>query len=92
MTLSPALFCDVCGEELTDVTCQHLERRTKIDIVFEKVIEHVDSEVKPCPVCDSVTYVKQIILQPDKPEKLKVTYTTDKNEDITSVYDVKFTR
>ena len=32
--------------------CFH-ERRTKIDIVFEKVVEHVDAEVKQCPVCDA---------------------------------------
>ncbi len=39
-----------------------------------------------------IKYVKEIILQPDKPEKLKILYTTDKNEGIASVYDVKFTR
>ena len=27
------------------------ERRTKIDIVFEKVVEHVDAEIKQCPTC-----------------------------------------
>ena len=43
--------CDVCGELLTEAPCTHLERRTKIDIVFEKVIEHVDAEVKQCPNC-----------------------------------------
>lgn len=55
ITLSPVLFCDVCGEALEDSPCKHLERRTKIDIVFEKVIEHVDAEVKLCPTCDSTT-------------------------------------
>jgi len=45
--------CDVCGEELTDTPCDHHERRTKIDIVFEKVVEHVDAEVKHCPSCHS---------------------------------------
>ena len=29
----------------------HHERRTKIDIVFEKVVEHVDAEIKQCPTC-----------------------------------------
>jgi len=53
--LSPASFCDVCGEALADTPCEHLERRTKIDIVFEKVVEHVDAEVKLCPACHSVT-------------------------------------
>lgn len=46
-------FCDVCGEVLSDVPCAHHERRTKIDIVFEKVVEHVDAEIKQCPNCDS---------------------------------------
>jgi hypothetical protein len=50
VTLFKVTFCDVCGESLATVPCQHLERRTKIDIVFEKVVEHVDAEVKQCPV------------------------------------------
>ena len=37
-----------------NVPCTKHERRTKIDIVFEKVIEHVDAEVKQCPTCDSI--------------------------------------
>ncbi len=45
--------CDVCGEDLTKAPCQHYERRTKIDIVFEKVVEHVDAEIKHCPSCDA---------------------------------------
>lgn len=45
--------CDVCGEDLGDVPCTHHERRTKIDIIFEKVIEHTDAEVKQCPACDA---------------------------------------
>ena len=45
--------CDVCGQDLKDTPCQHVERRTKIDILFEKVIEHVDAEIKQCPACDS---------------------------------------
>lgn len=53
VTLSKVAFCDVCGESLATVPCQHLERRTKIDIVFEKVVEHVDAEVKQCPVCEA---------------------------------------
>jgi len=53
--LSSVLFCDVCGEELENTPCQHIERRTKIDIIFEKVVEHVDAEVKLCPACDSTT-------------------------------------
>jgi len=45
--------CDICGEELTDIPCTRHERRTKIDIIFEKVVEHVDAEIKHCPSCDS---------------------------------------
>lgn len=53
VTLSKALTCDVCGEDLTGVPCSHVERRTKIDIVFEKVVEHVDAEIKQCPTCEA---------------------------------------
>jgi transposase len=51
VTLSTVQTCDVCGEDLTGVPCTHHERRTKIDIVFEKVVEYVDAEIKPCPTC-----------------------------------------
>lgn len=53
VTIAAADVCDVCGENLTGVPCSHHERRTKVDIVFEKVIEHVDAEIKQCPNCDS---------------------------------------
>lgn len=43
--------CPECGEDLTKVACEHYERRTKIDIVFEKVVEHIDIEVKTCSNC-----------------------------------------
>jgi hypothetical protein len=36
-------------------------------------------------------YVKELKLQPDQSEKLKITYTTDVSEGIENVYDVKFT-
>lgn len=45
--------CDVCGEDLNNTPCTEHERRTKIDIVFEKVVEHVDAQIKQCPTCDS---------------------------------------
>jgi hypothetical protein len=51
VTVSTVSFCDVCAEDLTDVPCTHHERRTKIDIIFEKVVEHVDAEIKQCPTC-----------------------------------------
>lgn len=53
ITIAAVDLCDVCGEDLSHIDCDHYDRRTKIDIVFEKVVEHVDSEVKECPVCDS---------------------------------------
>lgn len=54
VTVASVSDCAVCGEPLTDIPCTHHERRTKIDIVFEKVIEHVDVEVKTCPRCKAV--------------------------------------
>jgi hypothetical protein len=50
--------CPVCGEDLRKVSCVHTERRTKIDIIFEKVIEHVDAEVKICSRCDEKVKAK----------------------------------
>ena len=37
VTLAVVDTCDACGEDLRKVTCEHFERRTKIDIIFEKV-------------------------------------------------------
>ena len=54
VTLVEVNECDKCGEDLTDVPIHHCERRTKIDIIFEKVTEHVDVEVKECSNCDSI--------------------------------------
>lgn len=51
VTLLEVLECDVCGEILTDVPSHQCERRTKIDIVFEKVVEHVDTQIKHCTAC-----------------------------------------
>jgi transposase len=53
VTLSKVHICDVCAEDLTDTLCVQHERRTKIDIVFEKVVEHIDAEIKQCPTCES---------------------------------------
>ena len=46
-------MCDICGMVLDSVACQGHERRTKIDIVFEKVVEHIDAEIKQCPNCEA---------------------------------------
>lgn len=48
-------FCENCGEDLRKLPCEGHERRTQIDIVFEKVVMHVDAEIKPCPHCGEKT-------------------------------------
>ena len=45
--------CEVCGEDLNDTPPIGHERRTKIDIIFEKVVNHVDAELKICPRCNT---------------------------------------
>src|SRR5512139_1039332 len=47
--------CETCGEDLANTPCVGHERRTKIDIIFEKVISHVDAEIKQCPRCEART-------------------------------------
>ena len=47
----PVEHCEQCGSSLKDTPCRCIERRTKIDIVFEKTVEHFDAEVKDCPHC-----------------------------------------
>lgn len=51
--ISKVRFCEVCGEDLRDVPCRGHERRTQIDIVFEKVVTHVDAQIKTCPSCEA---------------------------------------
>jgi len=53
--LAEVTACDRCGEDLRRVPVQGHERRTQIDIVFEKVVSHVDAEIKPCPQCGGQT-------------------------------------
>jgi transposase len=45
--------CEVCGEDLTDTPCKGHERRSLIDIIFEKVVSHTEVEIKDCPRCDA---------------------------------------
>lgn len=45
--------CECCGENLENTPATDHERRTKIDIIFEKVVSHVDAEIKICPRCDT---------------------------------------
>jgi transposase len=49
--VSKLTFCEHCGEDLRKVACRGHERRTRIDIVFEKVLVHIDAEIKRCPQC-----------------------------------------
>ena len=51
--LSKVTECTICGQDLSKTACSHYERRTKIDIVFEKVVSHVDAEIKHCDNCDA---------------------------------------
>ena len=44
--------CQFCGEGLDEIPPTEYERRTKIDIIFEKVVNHVDAEIKICPRCN----------------------------------------
>ncbi|WP_293689649.1 hypothetical protein [Thiolapillus sp.] len=46
---SPITQCETCGEDLSKTPCQKFERRIRIDIIFEKVVTHVDAEIKQCP-------------------------------------------
>ncbi len=47
--------CDKCGEDLSQIHASHIERRTRIDIIFEKTVEHVDAEIKGCPTCHATS-------------------------------------
>jgi transposase len=53
--ISKVSFCEQCAEDLRKIPCRGHERRTQIDIVFEKVVVHVDAEVKRCPNCRTQT-------------------------------------
>lgn len=45
--------CQTCGEDLHGQAPIGHERRTKIDLVFEKVVSHIDAEIKTCPSCQA---------------------------------------
>lgn len=53
VTTAKVVTCDTCGDALDKISCKGYERRTKIDIVFEKVVDHVDAEIKQCPNCEA---------------------------------------
>lgn len=47
--------CATCGEDLSDCECNGHERRTMIDIIFEKRVSHFDAEIKTCANCGEQT-------------------------------------
>lgn len=47
--------CATCGEDLSDGKCDGHERRTLIDIIFEKRVSHFDAEIKTCANCGEQT-------------------------------------
>ena len=53
--VSEVVVCEGCGEDLSATACAGYDRRTTIDIIFEKVVRHVDAEVKRCPRCHTHT-------------------------------------
>lgn len=55
VALSKVSCCEECGEDLRERRPDGHERRTQIDIVFEKVLSHVDAEIKSCPHCGAQT-------------------------------------
>lgn len=55
ITTAKVFTCNTCGENLTDTPLCGCERRTKIDIIFEKTLEHIDAEIKRCPSCNAET-------------------------------------
>jgi transposase len=55
VTIAPVDQCAHCGADLGDTPCRDHERRTLIDIVFEKTLSHVDAEIKDCPRCHART-------------------------------------
>jgi transposase len=54
-TLLNVFTCKSCGCDLSKAECKCVERRTRIDIVFEKTAEHFDAEVKKCQKCGELT-------------------------------------
>jgi transposase-like protein len=53
--LAEVSVCESCGEDLRETPCRGHERRTRIDIVFEKVVSHIDAQIKRCPRCRTET-------------------------------------
>jgi transposase len=47
----PVYNCEQCGQSLEKIPCESVERRTRIDIAFEKTVGHIDAQIKVCPIC-----------------------------------------
>jgi transposase len=58
VTLLNVVGCEYCGHDLSKAECECVERRTRIDIIFEKTAEHFDAEVKKCQECGELTKAK----------------------------------
>ena len=48
---------EICGTDLRNFPCTKCERRTKINIIFAKVVEHTNVGIKACPSCNAVVKV-----------------------------------
>jgi transposase len=68
VTLNKVTKCDICGKDLSRIACSHLESRRKIDIVFEKIVERVDAQVKVCTDCGATVKGR---FPPDMPGPLQ---------------------
>ncbi|WPL15357.1 Transposase [Thiorhodovibrio winogradskyi] len=55
VTRLPVAQCGHCAADLSQTPSQGVERRTRIDIVFEKTVDHLDAEIKDCPHCGQRT-------------------------------------
>lgn len=53
--IAEVTVCEGCGKDLRHVPSRQRERRTKIDIIFEKVVTHIEADSKTCPVCQTLT-------------------------------------
>ncbi len=72
------VFFELYEKSPTFNQCQHADIKPVFIRAFDDTPEN--------------SFIKQLILQPEKPEKIKIIYTTDENEGFSNVYDVKFTQ
>ncbi len=72
------VFFELYDSEPTFDNCRQTKTKFIYKIDYDNYPEH--------------KYVKKIILQPENTEKLKIIYTTNKEEGFPNIYDVKFSR